>query len=279
VARRTVRRTFIDLLLSGLGLLLIAVALLIMLVREFPLQVLAVTLVAVGAWQYLNHLRRRRREANWSIAKEHTRSLIQQHRNALISYYRQSIVRDYFGNEDTRAWKARLDTFVNRQVLPRLSEQSVRLDDSLPERIGAYVDATVRELAAQDIQHDAPEPDLGALSGPDYERYCASILRGRGWTVQETPVTRDFGADLIAERNGIRLAVQCKLYAKPVGNKAVQEINSARPLYNATHACVVAPFGFTKQAERTAHGHGVRLLGHSGLALFADELCSVASPQ
>jgi restriction system protein len=33
---------------------------------------------------------------------------------------------------------------------------------------------------------------------------------------------------VVAERDGVRLVVQCKRYAKPVGNGAVQEVVAAR---------------------------------------------------
>ncbi len=279
MARRTLRRTLSDLLLGGMGLALIAIAFVLLLVREYPFEVIGVALAALWGRQYLKHQGQKQRATTWNAARVHASRQIQKHRSALISYYRQSITTDYFGNEDRRAGESRLDTFVNKQVVPSLNDELSQRDPSLAARIAAYVDGSVRELASDELMRDAPEPDLKSLNGSDYERYCAAILRAHGWVVQETPVTGDFGADLIAERAHIRLAVQCKLYSRPVGNKAVQEINSARPLYNATHACVVAPFGFTKQAKRTASGHGIQLLCHSGLGLFADELSDASGPR
>ena len=61
------------------------------------------------------------------------------------------------------------------------------------------------------------------------------VLGARGWTVADTPASGDFGADLIAEKDGKRIAIQAKRYSKPVGNKAVNEALGGRdPSTNAT---------------------------------------------
>ena len=63
-----------------------------------------------------------------------------------------------------------------------------------------------------------------------------------------TSTTGDFGADIIAERNEERIAVQCKRYAKPVGVKAVQEAISAMKHYECDRCLVVTNNRFTRQA-------------------------------
>ncbi|WP_420794398.1 restriction endonuclease [Sphingosinicella microcystinivorans] len=97
------------------------------------------------------------------------------------------------------------------------------------------------------------------------------MLHHCGWSVQMTPATRDGGADFVAEKGRHRLVAQCKRYAQPVGNKAVQEVHSAVRLYHGTIACVIAPMGFTSQARREAHGLSVTLLHHSALKAFAEK--------
>lgn len=62
----------------------------------------------------------------------------------------------------------------------------------------------------------------------DSERHCAILLENGGWTTRLTPATGDQGADVVAEKEGIRMVVQCKLYSQPVGNKAVQEVFAAK---------------------------------------------------
>ena len=114
--------------------------------------------------------------------------------------------------------------------------------------------------------------DHANLTPVEYERHCGAFLEQDGWDVCYTPASGDGGADFIAEKCGIRLIAQVKNYSKPVGNKAVQEANSAVRLYNGTSACVIAPRGFTPQAQREAQTLGIELLHHTELAVFAIDL-------
>jgi restriction system protein len=72
-------------------------------------------------------------------------------------------------------------------------------------------------------------------------------------------------ADVIAEKVGIRLIIQCKLYNSSVGNKAVQEAYAAKTYYQATIAAVVTNSSFTPSAQALANTTGVLLLHHSQL--------------
>lgn len=271
MARRSIERAFVDVALSGVGIALIGVALLVTLVREYPIQVLVLTGVALGTRQYLKIRKNQKRVSDLECAMRSTDQQIERHRSALIGYFRQSLRCDQFGNEDASAWRRWITTFIETQVQPELVLSGVAADHSLLEQLSNHVDERVRDTAKSDPA-DAANRAPDTLTPVDYERNCASSLFRRGWTVHPTPATGDHGADVIAEKAGKRLVVQCKLYSQPVGNKAVQEAYSALRLYDGTHACVVAPNGFTAQAERAAQGLSVRLLHHSQLEAFADEL-------
>jgi hypothetical protein len=85
--------------------------------------------------------------------------------------------------------------------------------------------------------------------------YRATVLGGSG----------DQGVDVIATRGSERIAVQCKNYAKPVGNKPVQEVYAGAQHHRCTAAWVVAPEGFTKGAVDLARSVAVSL--HDAQAL------------
>ena len=73
---------------------------------------------------------------------------------------------------------------------------------------------------------------MDEMEGHDFEYYCADLLKANGFT--EAVVTKgsgDFGADILAEKDGITYAVQCKCYDKPIGVKAVQEVYAGRDYY------------------------------------------------
>jgi hypothetical protein len=75
----------------------------------------------------------------------------------------------------------------------------------------------------------------------------------------------DQGVDVIATRGSERIAVQCKNYAKPVGNRPVQEVYAGAQHHRCTAAWVVAPEGFTKGAVDLARSVAVSL--HDAQAL------------
>jgi restriction system protein len=104
-----------------------------------------------------------------------------------------------------------------------------------------------------------------SMSPQEFEHYCADVLRQARWEARVTPASGDQGVDIIADKRGLRVVVQCKKYSKPVGNRAVQEIVAAIAHEEADRGVVVATCGFTPAAERLARSNDVLLLHHSDL--------------
>jgi HJR/Mrr/RecB family endonuclease len=71
--------------------------------------------------------------------------------------------------------------------------------------------------------------------------------------------------DVVAEKGGRRIVIQCKLYSQPVGNSAVQEVAAARAHERADYAAVVSNNTYTPAAKQLAASNGVLLLHHSDL--------------
>lgn len=94
---------------------------------------------------------------------------------------------------------------------------------------------------------------------------CAEELRQAGWNAQVALQSRDQGVDVIAEKNGIRVVLQCKLYAGPVDNNAVQEAVAGRAHEKADYAVVVTDDRSTSAAEPLAATNGVLLLHYGDL--------------
>jgi len=101
-----------------------------------------------------------------------------------------------------------------------------------------------------------------------YEHMCANILRQQGWRAQTTSGSGDQGVDVWACKQGVSIVLQCKLYSKPVGNKAIQEALSGMAFEQAHFAVVVAPNGFTRSAKQLAKRTGVFLLSEQELSLL-----------
>ena len=99
------------------------------------------------------------------------------------------------------------------------------------------------------------------ISGHDYEKLCAQYLGCIGYShVHKTPGSGDQGVDIVATRNGENIAIQCKLWSKPVSNKAVQEVYGGMRLYGCTKAVVITNNKFTPGAIELARADNVILL-------------------
>lgn len=98
------------------------------------------------------------------------------------------------------------------------------------------------------------------MTGEDFEAYVATILGNIGFAnIQLTKGSGDQGVDIIAEKDGMKYAFQCKRYDKPVGNKAVQEVFAGKFFYHCHAAVVVTNNYFTQSAKELANENGVVL--------------------
>jgi restriction system protein len=106
------------------------------------------------------------------------------------------------------------------------------------------------------------------MSGVEFEEFVAAQLRTRGWSVIRTPSTGDYGVDLIAKKDGTRMAVQCKRLARAVGVAAVQQVVSGARHHGCNQAVVVTNHAFTKAARQLATTHRCRLVGREQLHIW-----------
>ncbi|MBQ3789771.1 MAG: restriction endonuclease [Lachnospiraceae bacterium] len=103
------------------------------------------------------------------------------------------------------------------------------------------------------VRHFRRPFSMDDLEGHDFEYYCADLLKGEGFTeIRVTNGSRDYGADILAQRDGVLYAVQCKRYDRPVGIGAVQEIYAARDYYGCMVGVVMTNAEFTEPAKQMA---------------------------
>ena len=98
------------------------------------------------------------------------------------------------------------------------------------------------------------------MDGHDFEYFCADILKKNGFiSVEVTTGSGDHGIDILAEKDDISYAIQCKCYSDNVGNSAVQQAHSGKTIYNKDIAVVMTNRYFTQQAIEEANKLGVKL--------------------
>jgi len=96
--------------------------------------------------------------------------------------------------------------------------------------------------------------EVDAMTGQQFERYLVRLFRGLGFDAEHVGGGGgDFGADLILEHEGKRIAVQAKNYESGrVGNDAVQQAIAGATYYDCQQAMVVTNASFTKAARQQA---------------------------
>ena len=94
---------------------------------------------------------------------------------------------------------------------------------------------------------------MDEMEGHDFEYFCADLLRKNGFLdVEVTKGSGDYGVDILAEKDGVTYAVQCKCYNAPIGVKAVQEVYAGRDYYDRMVGAVMTNQYFTSAAVAAA---------------------------
>ncbi len=101
--------------------------------------------------------------------------------------------------------------------------------------------------------------EVDKMSGRHFESFLKELFMKRGFTVKETAVVGDYGADLILEKAGTRLVVQAKRWKQNVGIKAVQEAIGSIKHYNAHNGVVITNSYFTDNAKDLARSNNIEL--------------------
>lgn len=110
------------------------------------------------------------------------------------------------------------------------------------------------------------------MEGRDFEYFCADLLEKRGFLeVEVTKGSGDNGVDILAEKDGVTYAIQCKRYDEPVGVKAVQEAYAGRDYYDRMVGVVMSNQYFTKNATEMARKLKVMLWDRGYLEEMIEE--------
>lgn len=199
-------------------------------------------------------------------ARRVARHMAASHQAALTRRRAQLVQTDAYGKPMLAKWHHEIDYFLDSQVAPALRPRARAALERERARLRGEIDAMAE-------QNDAatPAPDQG-MSPAAFEAFCREQLQRAGWQAWLTASGPDQGADIVAERGLFRVVVQCKLHARPVGNKAVQEVTAARAHQRATHAAVVSNRPYTPAAQQLAAANAVLLLHYGELRDLEDRL-------
>ena len=113
---------------------------------------------------------------------------------------------------------------------------------------------------SQNINANNTTINYDSMTGPQFESFCSFLLISNGFKhVEVTKTSGDHGIDILAEKDGITYAIQCKCYSNNVGNDAVQQALAGKQFYKRDIAVVLTNQYFTPQAKEEASVFGVKL--------------------
>ena len=111
--------------------------------------------------------------------------------------------------------------------------------------------------------------DIDGMDGIEFEELTCDILAANDFDIAEsTQASGDFGVDVLAEKDGITYAIQCKCYSGLVGIDAVQQVYAGCAYYDCHVAVVLTNQYYTHHAQRLADKIGVVLWDRDTLRDF-----------
>lgn len=113
---------------------------------------------------------------------------------------------------------------------------------------------------------------LDEMDGHQFEYACADILKANGYKhVKVTRSSGDFGVDIIAEKDKVRYAIQCKRYNHKLDNTPIQEVVGGLAYYQCDKGAVMTNQYFTEPAKQLAQVNDIELLDRDTFSHMVDK--------
>lgn len=124
------------------------------------------------------------------------------------------------------------------------------------------------------LQRLRTEDFLRSLLPLQFEELVLQVFAQEGWVVSRTKASGDEGVDGWLEKDGRRVALQCKHHAKPIGQPAIRDFFGTIVKEGASEGYFVASSSYTQQTTRWVEelngGPPIRLFDRSHLALLLE---------
>lgn len=149
--------------------------------------------------------------------------------------------------------------------------------DSPESRKGEATSDSVHEPS------DSPEPrqptidemlhTVDLLDGHAFEKWCAQLLGKIGFSeIRMTKTSGDQGVDIVAVKDDIRYAIQCKCYSSDLGNHPIQEVHAGKDMYGCHVGVVMTNRYFTVGAKELAKATGTLLWDRNKIITMLQKL-------
>lgn len=227
--------------------------------EDFDSIIYFVILLIVGYFIYNWYKNWKAKEVNKSVKSfeyliNKVNRIVAQNVHQLSVQRKKSVYIDSYGGENIANWyNTEIPYFVLNYIYPKLSDTEILYFEMEQDSFFQLIDAAAKSISTK-------TPFKENMTGVDFEQFCAQKLEEEGWIVHATKNTGDQGIDLIIEKEMMKVGVQCKKYAKPVGNKAVQEVIAGLSYYGLAYGVVLTNSTFTKSAIELANMNNIKLI-------------------
>jgi restriction system protein len=227
---------------------------------------------ALGGFMALR--RRQGRSEKYAPALEIALEEVRAQASALRAAKADSMQPDRYGTMHSDGWDREKALFVRSRLSPRLRDAGYL--GVLPALMPA-VDTEIERQANSFVEPSPFDPDMAPayansvaaqeidLDLSVFATRCAALLRDAGWTAESGTSGADKGIDILAERDGRKLLLQCKGGGSPIGVEAVQQVFTLKDRRQADVAAIVTHAPFTRAARQMAAANGVHALHDDGL--------------
>lgn len=125
--------------------------------------------------------------------------------------------------------------------------------------------AMSKRLKGHHSLSNAGMSQIDTMSGLEFERYIAALLKKRGFTNVRLTERYDWGVDIIAHKDGIRWGVQTKRSSGLVKVAAVRQVVAGLNKYGCERSMVITNGVFSTQAVEIARCNNCILINRERL--------------
>lgn len=143
----------------------------------------------------------------------------------------------------------------------------------IEDLVDLYDEFDIEKVISGEINNIELDKIDDEMDGYNFENCSANLLLNNGFNnVKVTQYSGDFGVDIIAYKDDIKYAIQCKKYSSPVGIKAVQEVIGSKTMNDCHIAVVLTNNFFTSSAKELAKKNNVLLWDRNKLKELINNL-------
>jgi restriction system protein len=110
------------------------------------------------------------------------------------------------------------------------------------------------------------------MTGLEFERYIAALLKRQGFTDIKLTERYDWGIDIVARKDSVRWGVQTKRSSGLVKVAAVRQVVAALNKYGCERAMVITNSTFSRPATEIARSNNCILVGREHLSRWMSNM-------